>query len=550
MNSILLVGVCFFLFYMGYRFYGGFLERRLIEPKEGRTPAHELRDEVDYTPAKTPMLFGNHFASIAGAGPIIGPLIALANFGWLPTALWIVFGAIFLGAMHDYLSLMISIREKGESMAQVAERCMGYRAKLIFSAFLWLALILVISVFGVVGAKTLIVRPQVVLPTFAVIPIAMLTGYLVYRCNLSLFPSTLLALGLLFGVIYLGSLFPLHLPTLFGLEPLHLWFILLMLYCFIASLLPIWLLMQPRDYLCLSQLLLCLGIGYAGVFVAYPTINAPLFTSTTSPKGPIWPMLFVIIACGAISGFHSLVAAGTTSKQLSNERSGKLIGYGGMIMEGVLAVLCLIVASAGLIWGRELSAEEFGLQASLERGWIYAFGNGYGRILTEAFPFLSFGMASLFGMMMIKTFVMTSLDDGTRLARFIISETLGKRWSFLRIRVVGSLLTIGPAFLLGYSDVWRKVWPVFGAANQLIAALTLVVISSYLIGLKKPTIFTAVPAIFMIVTTMGALLWMTFNPQTGFLLEGNFTLGVTSIALFLLAGFLVIEWYSSWRKRC
>jgi carbon starvation protein len=352
----------------------------------------------------------------------------------------------------------------------------------------------------------------------------------------------------MFGSIYLGCLLPLQIPKIFGLEPSHLWFIFLMLYCFIASLLPIWLLMQPRDYLCLSQLLLCLGLGYAGVLIAHPTINAPLFTGVTSSKGPIWPMLFVIIACGAISGFHSLVAAGTTSKQLPNERSGKLIGYGGMIMEGVLAVLCLIVASAGLIWGEELSAEEFGLQASLAKGWIYAFGNGYGRILSQAFPFLSLGVASLFGMMMIKTFVMTSLDDGTRLARFIISETLGKRWPLLRIRVVGSLLTIAPAFFLGYSNVWMKVWPVFGSANQLIAALTLVVISSYLIGIKKPSKFTAVPAIFMVATTMGALLWMTFNPETGFLLKRNFTLGVTSLTLFVLAGFLIVEWYTSWRK--
>jgi carbon starvation protein len=543
MSAAILVISAFILFCLGYFLYGGFIERRLISPEPDKdTPAYEFRDEIDYTPAKTPMLFGNHFASIAGAGPIIGPLVALSCFGWLATVCWIVLGTIFLGAVHDYLALMVSVRNKGLSMAQVAASAIGARAKCLFSIFLWLALILVISVFGVVGAKTLVVKPELVLPTFGIIPVAALLGILVYRLKASLFFSTTIGLTFMFALIYVGYKVPLRIPSFFGMDPHSIWFILLMLYCLLASLLPMWLLMQPRDYLCLAQLILCLGVGYVGLFLANPKISAPICTGASSVKGPIWPMLFVIVACGAISGFHSLVAAGTSSKQLANETRGRLIGYGGMVMEGVLAVLCLVVASAGLKWGKELTTEQFGLQASLERGWIFAFGQGYGKILSDAFPIITASIASLFGMTMIKTFVMTSLDDGTRLARFIVSETLGERLPIFKSRMTGSVTTIVPAFYLGFTNAWERIWPVFGAANQLIAALTLIVISSYLLGVKRPTPYTLIPALFMVATTIGALLYLSFNPKNGFItISGNLLLGAVSIGLILLALLLIAD---------
>jgi carbon starvation protein len=540
MNVLFLILCGIGIFAVGYIAYARFLEREVFGAEDRETPAHTERDDVDFVPARLPMLFGNHFASIAGAGPIIGPLVGLMCFGWAPAFLWIVLGTVLIGGVHDYLSLMVSVRSKGVSIASVAEEVVGKRARMIFSAFLWLALILVITVFGVVGAKTLVIKPEVVLPTVAIVPIAILMGWMVYRAEVPLFLSTVIGVSLLFISILIGLKLPLKMPSLFGLSPTMVWFIILMLYCLICSALPIWLLMQPRDYLCLAQLILCLAIGYLGIVVARPEMSAPALSSLSSAKGPIWPMLFILIACGAVSGFHSLVASGTSSKQLPKEADGRLIGYGGMCAEGILALLALIVAGAGLFWGAQYTAEQFGLQASLKKSWIFAFGQGYGRILNEAFPAISLSFAAVIGMTMLKTFVMTTLDDGTRLARFIITENLGKMDPLFRNRLFSSLICIIPAFILGSTNAWQEIWPVFGASNQLIAALTLIVITSYLIGKKKPARYTLIPAIFMLTTTICGLLWISFSPS-GFFAKGEFLCGAISVVLIGLAGVITFD---------
>jgi carbon starvation protein len=549
MNSLTLAAVSVLLLYLGYRFYGGWIERRIVEPDDSTpTPAFSCADGVDFCAAEQPLLFGHHFSSIAGAGPIIGPLVALAHFGWLATILWIVVGSIFLGAVHDYLALMISVRHRGASIAEIARQTMGRGAKMVFSIFLWLALVLIITVFGVVGAQTLVQKPEIVLPTLMIIPLAMLFGLMIYRLRFPVFLGSAIAVIGLFLFIHLGYLWPIDIsgPVL-GLEPVMLWFAILMVYCLIASILPVWLLLQPRDYLSTYTLFIGLVVGYLGLIWARPAVSAPAFVGFNSSQGPLWPMLFVIVACGAISGFHSLVASGTSSKQLAKESQGKLIGYGSMITEGVLAVLALMMVAAGLFWRAPAGMEAFDFQTNFARGWIVAFGAGYGRVVGQL-PVIGVTVATLFGMIMLKTFVMTTLDTATRLGRFIVTESLGASVPFFGRRLVAALVTILPAFYLGWTNSWKTIWPVFGAANQLIAALSLVVISSYLVGVRKPSRLTVLPAIFMSATTVAALLWLAFNGTTGFFFTEKTTLGVTAVVLVALAAYMVVEGVRVFRR--
>ena len=542
MNSLTLAAIAVVLLYLGYRFYGGWIERRIVEPDDSQpTPAFSCADGVDYCPAEQPLLFGHHFSSIAGAGPIIGPLVAVAHFGWLATILWIVVGSIFLGAVHDYLALMISVRHRGASIAEIARQTMGRGAKAVFSVFLWMALVLIITVFGVVGAQTLVQKPEIVLPTLMIIPLAMLFGVMTYRWRFPVFLGSILAVAGLFVFIHLGYLWPLAIagPVL-GLEPVMFWFAILMVYCLIASILPVWFLLQPRDYLSTYTLFIGLAVGYLGLIWTRPALSAPAVIGFGSSQGPLWPMLFVIVACGAISGFHSLVASGTSSKQLAKESQGKFIGYGSMITEAVLAVLALLMVAAGLFWRAPAGQEAFDFQSNLARGWIVAFGTGYGRVVGQL-PLLNVTVATLFGMIMLKTFVLTTLDTATRLGRFIVAESLGNAAPFFRRRLVAALATIVPAFYLGWTNSWKTIWPVFGAANQLIAALSLVVISAYLVGVRKPSRLAALPAVFMSVTTVAALLWLAFNRDSGFFYTGKTTLGVTAVVLVVLAGYMVVE---------
>ncbi|KPL17860.1 MAG: carbon starvation protein CstA [candidate division Zixibacteria bacterium SM23_81] len=548
MNALSISALAVLALYLGYRFYGGWIERRIVEPNDDNpTPAFSCSDGVDFCPAEKPLLFGHHFSSIAGAGPIIGPLVAVAYFGWLATILWIVMGSIFLGAVHDYLALMISVRRRGASIAEIARRTMGRGAKAVFSIFLWLALVLIITVFGVVGAQTLVQKPEIVFPTLMIIPIAMLFGAMTYRLRFPVVLGSFLAVMALFVCIWLGYHWPIALlgPVL-GLEPTMFWFAILMIYCLVASVLPVWFLLQPRDYLSTYTLFIGLVLGYLGLIWARPAISAPAFSGLTSDQGPLWPMLFVIVACGAISGFHSLVASGTSSKQLAKESQGKIIGYGSMITEAVLAVLALMVVAAGLFWKAPPGLEEFGFQANFAKGWIVAFGTGYGRVVGQL-PVISVTVAILFGMIMLKTFVLTTLDTATRLGRFIVTESLGTSVPIFRRRLIAAMVTILPAFYLGWTNSWKTIWPVFGAANQLIAALALVVISAYLVGVAKPNKLTVLPAAFMSATTVAALIWLAFNSTSGFFFTGKTTLGATAVVLVALAGYMVVEGVRAFR---
>lgn len=540
MNSLLISAIVVVWLVVAYRWYGGVIDRKIVRPDDSReTPSCSDYDGVDYCPGRPIVLFGHHFSSIAGAGPIIGPIAAVAAFGWGPSILWIALGVVFIGAVHDYVALMVSVRHGGRSLPEIARDVAGARARLLFMIFVWFALILIIAVFAVVAARTLMSTPAIVIPTFAIIPIAALFGWATHKTRVPVPLGTLVALALLAGCIVLGFRFPLSLP-LGESATFTAWFAILILYGFVASILPVWVLLQPRDYISTWVLIVGVVLGFVGLAITRPPMSAPFFVGWRSAtQGPLWPMLFILIACGAVSGFHSLVAGGTTSKQLSKESDGKIVGFGAMLMEGAVATLAIACVAAGLMWvapeGSPLSF--FGVLS--EGGPIKAFGAGYGSLTA---PILTVTLGTLVGITMLKTFVMTTLDTTVRITRFITSELLGPKLPIFRNRAVASLVGAAGAFFLGSSGKWSVLWPVFASANQLVAALTLIVLTAYLIGVKKPSAFTLYPAVFMLATTMGALVWngiRFFFPRDGG--EVDLTLGVACLVLLVLGALVATE---------
>ncbi len=550
----ILVSACLFFYFVGYRAYAQRLDRELIRPESSReTPAIKQNDGVDYVPSKPLVLFGHNFASIAGAGPVIGPIIAMHHFGWAITLVWIVLGSVFIGAVHDYLTLMVSVRNRGSSIADIAEKTMGHRAKAVFAIFLILAMLLVIAVFGVVAAKTLIAQPEMVFPTFAIIPVSIILGWCIYKKNFSLKIASTIAVLAVIVNIYIGFKIPLPLPGegVMGLSPLIFWFVVLMVYAGVASILPVQKLLQPRDYLSTFILFGSMSLGIIALIWVAPGLNTPAWRGMVSEiQGPVWPMLFVLVACGAISGFHSLVAGGTTSKQLADETQGKAIAYGGMLTEGVVAVVTVLMVGGGLYWvapaGGEVDMAQLGFRETLQSGgWIMAFGNGYGNVVHQMLPTLSFTLASMIAVLALNTFVLTTLDTAMRITRFLVQEALGNQISVLRNKYVVTIVVMVSAYLIGASGGWQKIWPVFGATNQLIAAMALFVVATWLMAVKRPTHYVLYPAVFMMVTTIAALAWQTYHFFTA--PDPNIFLGSTTMVLIGLAVFVAYEAMESLR---
>jgi carbon starvation protein len=540
MNTLIIAFVLILWLYLGYRIYGNFLEKRIIQAdKERITPAREMNDGIDYSPAKKTVLFGHHFSSIAGAGPILGPLLGVLYFGWLGALLWVAIGSVFLGAVHDYMSLMTSVKNKGRSLADISEKTLGRRTRIIFSLFLWFALALVIAVFAVVASRTLVSQPEIVIPTFGLVFIAMIFGWLITKQRFNIPVATVISLLILFALIYIGKMYPVELPAkILGMSVQNFWFFVLIIYSLFASSLPVWFLLRPRDFISTWILFIGLVFGYLGLVISHPSIHAPAFVSFTSKGGPLWPMLFVIIACGAISGFHSVVAGGTTAKQLPDETAGKLVGFGGMITEAVLAGLVIFIAAAALVWDPSAAQNPLGYQYLMTQVGdpIKAFATGYGK-LTSSLPGITLVIGSFFGMVMLNAFVLTTLDTGTRLGRFIFSEMAGKKIHIFNNRWVASGIILVFASLLGATEGYKAIWPVFGASNQLVAALALIVVSSYLVGIKRPAKYTLYPAYFMLVTTLAALIFQGYN----FFKAGSYLLGGVSAILILLSLIIVYD---------
>ena len=553
--SILIFSGLFF-FFVGYRYYAGRLDREVIQPDNSlSTPAVLQGDGVDFVESKPLVLFGHNFASIAGAGPVIGPIVAMHHFGWLVTLVWILIGNVFIGAVHDYLALMVSVRNRGSSIADIAEKTMGIRAKSVFSIFLVLAMLLVIAVFGVVAAKTLIAQPQMVVPTFAIIPISIALGWFIYYRNTDLAVSSIIAVAGVILSIYFGFQFPVELPEngVIGLSPLMFWFVILMIYAAVASVLPVNILLQPRDYLSTYILFGSMALAVLALLWIHPELHTPAYRGGFSEEqGPVWPMLFVLVACGAVSGFHSLVAGGTTSKQLAVESQGKSIAYGGMLTEGAVAVVTVLLVSGGLYWVAPASGgidmNTLGFRETLQSGgWILAYGHGFGNLVHQMLPFLSFTFASMIAVLALNTFVLTTLDSAVRITRFIVQESVGQRIVLFKNKYICTVLVVFFSYLIGSTDGWQKIWPIFGATNQLIAAVALFVIATWLMVMGKPTKFALYPAIFMIVTTIGALVWQSYRFYSQ--PEPNIFLGTAAVFLIILALFVGYEGMATLRGR-
>ncbi len=538
MSSLIVAGVSVLLLVLGYIFYSRKVKQWIGLDDNEIPPSVTMNDGVDYVPAKHwTILFGHHFASIAGAAPIIGPVIACLYWGWLPAIIWIVIGGIFIGAVHDFVALVMSMRNQGKSITTVTESVMGRTSKILFSIFAFLSLILVVAVFAAVAGKTLATTPEVVIPTFGLIVVALIVGVLIYRMQLPVLLCSVIGLLLLIGLIVAGYYVPIELPVENVENATKLWTVILLVYGMIASVTPVTMLLQPRDHLAGVVLYLGLLFGFLGLIVTHPNMKSPSVISFSSPKGWMWPMLLVSIACGAISGFHSLVASGTTSKQIPRTRDARVIGYGAMIMESALAVLAIMAVSAGLYWKSAPAGME-GLvyqEVFKEGGWIKAFGEGYGQLTKVFFG----GLGTLIGITMLKTFIMTSLDTATRICRYMCNELLGETFGigimknkYAAVILVGVL---AGALALGN---WQAIWPVFGASNQLIASLVLIVASVYLLSRNRQFVFTAVPAVIMLVTTIGALVYKTYSFITAE--KPNILLATISVILIILAIFLSV----------
>jgi len=432
----------------------------------------------------------------------------------------VVLGTIFIGGIHDFCSLIISVRHKGTSIADIAEETVSKNAKIVFLSFVWLTLILIISVFVHICAKTLVVKPEIVLPSLGLIPVAIAVGILLYNFKFNQILATLFGLGALAFLIFLGNRFPITLPG----NAIVIWSVILLVYSFIASITPVQLLLQPRDYLSAFLLFFGLLCGYLGIIITRPSIQYPFFCGFNAKEGGLlWPVLFVTVACGAISGFHSLVASGTTSKQLASEKHAKRIGYGGMVAEGLLAALALLVIAVTFTSKAELS---FVVNSSI--GPVGAFGKAYGNVTKVILgPF-----AGLFAIMILNAFILTTLDTATRIGRYLTQELFK-----VKNKILATLVVIALAGWLGLSGEWNQIWPVFGSANQLIAALTLIVISSWLLARKKTARYTILPTAFMLVTTITALILKIIE----YTKSNNFILLAISIVLTCLAGFIFAE---------
>lgn len=526
MNSLTLLLISALILFIGYVCYGGYLAKKWGVDDTRKTPAHTKYDGVDYVPAKSPVLLGHHFASIAGAGPIVGPIQA-AIFGWIPVALWVLIGSIFFGGVQDFGSLFASIRHEGKSIGEIIESNMGKRGKKLFALFAWLTLVLVVAAFANIVADNFVSTPQAASASIFFIVLAILFGIAVYRFKMPLIPASVVGVLMLFGCIYLGFLFPIALSK-------QTWIILLMIYIFIASVTPVWILLQPRDYLN-SYLLYAMIIGaLLGIVILRPEIQMDGFIGFNVGGQYLFPVLFVTVACGAISGFHSLVGSGTSSKQLYKESDAKKIGYGAMLIEGLLAIVALITVAY-------ISNKQFGNLLG-NGGPVNVFSEGIANFMASFG--IPFGIGKTFTSLAISAFALTSLDTATRLGRFIFQEffdtnglnnkeaTKANPLSNMYVSTTITVVCSGLLAVMGY----EKIWPIFGSANQLLAAIALMAIAIWLANSNKSFKEFIIPIIFMFIVTIVSL---CFNIKAN--IGVNYTLVIIAVLLLVLAIILIKE---------
>ena len=562
MNSLVLLIICVAILVLGYIFYGGWLCKQWgVGEGNNETPAHTMEDGVDYVPAKAPVLMGHHFSSIAGAGPITGP-IGAAMFGWLPVTLWILVGGIFFGGVHDFGALFASVRNKGMSIGEIISANMSKRAKRLFIIFSYLTLILVVAAFASIVASTFgatfdesgavdMVKSEtpaaVAMISLLFIIIAIVFGFCVYRRNMPMGIASVVGVLAIVGIMAVGMNFhPIYLST-------KTWMWIVGLYIAIASVTPVWILLQPRDYLSSFLLYAMLAVAVFAVIVGHPTFDAsfPAFGGFAVDNGNgtqyLFPVLFTTVACGAISGFHSLVSSGTTSKQLDKEKDAKPIAYGGMLLECVLAVLTLCAIGYAYKWNA----------ANPDNALVGAtaiFGGGIAHMVDDVIP----GSYAILNSLLVLTysaFCLTSLDTATRLARFMFQEfwlepgqttkDVKEGWKKVMVNpYFATILTVVLGILLGMTG-YAKIWGLFGAANQLLAGIGLLAVATWLGNAGKNNKMFLIPMAFMIVVTICSLA-LTVKNQIGIISAGGADWGpyaqtILGILLIVLAVVLVIE---------
>ncbi len=536
-----LIAILFLIFItIGYFKYGSWVASNFNLNKDTVTPAHTYQDGNDYIPTNPFYLFAQHFSAIAAAGPIAGPIVACQQFGWLPSLLWISIGVVFIGAVHDFSSLTCSVKHHAHSIADITREQLGSSAGKAMMVFIWIALVYIIVAFADITASSFVSTPDelsglglnfhpggaVAWAAISYLLLSILLGLVERNLKTPLWLNTLIFVPATFGVCWGGTYF----SHWFQMSQTN-WALLICLYCGLASMVPVWLLLQPRGYLGGYVLYSVLLLGIIGLFFSGKPIQQPMFTGFHFDKmtGSIFPFLFVTIACGACSGFHGLVCSGTTSKQIDKETHLHPVGYGAMLAEGFVALISLAIIMM------MAPSDVLGLKP----GSIY--GRGIGEFLTliigkEHLPF-----AMTFGAMAFSTFVFDTLDVSTRLGRYLIEELTGLSGKLGAI--LGTLLTILPsALILANTDsgMWSQFWTLFGAANQLLAALTLLVISAWLHQNGKRLAFTFIPMIFVLITTLVALIQITrsnLEKTTG--LDFSLMNSIMSLILILLALYLV-----------
>jgi carbon starvation protein len=544
----LVVVISMLIFLLGYLFYGRFLSKYFKLDNSRITPACEINDGIDYVPAKSSLLLGQHFSAIAAAGPIVGPILAGIWFGWLPAILWIILGAIFIGGMHDFSSLIASVRHKATSVGELVKKYMSPTSHILFLCFVWLALIYVIIAFTDITAQTFkavsggtAFGPGVAITSIIYLLLGIIMGISLYKFKLNLGVATAIFLPLVIFFVWLGPRFPEPIITFMGAIPIKTWDVILLAYCFFASLVPMWLLLQPRGYLggwllYLTIAIALIGALFGGFHIEYPAVNTEGLKSLINGKS-IFPILFITIACGACSGFHGIVSSGTTSKQLCKESDARVVGYGAMLLEGLVAVLALatvMMISKG--------------DAILKTDPNLIYANGLAKYL--GLLGVNFNIAFAFMLLAFSTFVYDTLDVCTRLARYILQELLGlksRTGAFLATFITLLLPLI--ILLLTKEKGYLVAWPIFGTSNQLLASLILLAISVWLIKTGKNAIYSILPMIFMMVMTLWSLIlqFLPFLKSLPNLLAGEVVKtdvlisGVFGVILFILSIWLIFE---------
>ncbi|MFP3358341.1 carbon starvation protein A [Planococcus citreus] len=543
MNAIALAAMGLFIFVLGYRFYSKFVAEKIFKLDPNYvTPAHRYKDGVDFVPTNKFVLWGHHFTSVAGAAPILGPAIAV-YWGWLPAVLWVVFGTVFAAGVHDFGTLALSVRNKGQSVGTLAHRLIGQRGKVLFLFIILILVLMVNAVFAWVIANLFISYPASVIPVFIQIPLAIWIGYAAYKRNMKMLIPSLIALAIMYGTAVISSqvdFLQIDLVRymggeegagLFGLGAISsaffIWIVVLMIYVYIASTLPVWKLLQPRDFINSHQLIVGLAILYLGLLFTNPEITAP----ATNPGADVswFPLLFITIACGAISGFHGLVSSGTSSKQLDKETDARFVGYLGAVGEGVLALISIIAVIT-------LFPDRAAFSASYS-SFADASGAGLGNFI-EGATILASGLmipgsvASTIVSIIVVSFAATTLDTSVRLMRYIISELgveykvpqLEKKHVATSIAVLSSMaLVILPEGPNGFGSGGYLLWPLFGTSNQLLAGISLLLISIWLRKLGRNYMITIIPMVFLMFMTLWAMFQQVFL-QWAWYNEGSNTL--------------------------